>query len=231
MRYIGILSALALLTSVFFALSCAPSSPPTPLLLADDLLGGWSAIEGSDATEIDFSIGDDGKGYFNSFLRGRPYESGTFTLKDGTLDIFANGNNHYYFKNIALNGEVLSYEENGKKVRLKMGESAKNWKEAKKLALRIKDAFPLGFSAPKAEAGGYAIAAAVPVSGDYTDVNKKANNIGSWLEGQGFVTDPMQITEIMTGYKKGKVTCSTVLIDSPDGNTCTIKVRCGTLNE
>ena len=92
-----IILAVLISTMLFCALACAPGGN---VLKAEDLLGAWSTLSGYDATEISFAKSNDGRYIFESFLRGRPYESGVWQIKGSDLIIFANGNNTYTYKHL-----------------------------------------------------------------------------------------------------------------------------------
>ena len=234
---VRIIPLLLLVGLIFSVAACAPGSQPAKEVA---LLGDWSTVKNYDATEIAFSLGSDGTRQFNSFLRGRPYESGTWQIKGADISIFANGNNTYTFKAFQVENDTLTFSENrNAAVFSRILESDPAREELISLLPAFNKFLNVTFPAPAkttfdwlAESGGpavkvagYETAATVTVNGDFSRVNQA----GTILYQNGFSADKYNVTEILDGYRKENLVCQIVLGSDPNNNDCYFTLRCGAL--
>ena len=227
-----------LLGLIFLSIACAPGSQSVK---ESSILGSWSTVKNYDATEITFSVERDGTRQFNSYFRGRPYESGTWQIKGEDLVILANGNNTYTFAAINVKKNKLTFTENGKQVIFSRIIKADPAREALTALIPALNKFlNVTFPPPakttfnwSGEAGnrstqvnGYETTATVTVNGDFSHVNQA----GTILFKDGFSADRYNATEIMNGYRKGNIVCLIILGSDPDNNNvCYFTIRAGSL--
>ncbi|MBN2058285.1 MAG: lipocalin family protein [Candidatus Saganbacteria bacterium] len=221
------LAALALLS----AAGC--SSP----VKEADLIGDWETISGYDASSIVFSIDEAGQRTFTSYLHGRLYEGGTWQLKGSDLELFANGNNTYFFRNVTIKNNRLTFLENGKPASFKAGETRQRLKQAKVWLQQVSPRFdpkhsgpdPIAFdwqySSGSIRLNGYETRSTVAVNGDYSVVNQKIKNLFS----QGFTMDDRNMTEITSGYTGDGLVYQVTLDDWSDDSSCLVILRCAPL--
>lgn len=225
-----------LISAVFsLSLSCALKGKP---VRPEDLIGTWSTISGYEATEISFSKSNDKQYIFESFLQGRPYESGTWGIKAGDLVIFANGNNTYVYKNIKISGRILTFIENGKTARFSaIKEENPQDNAAQAMLSHLLKNISAQFPEPKSKTFSWRISdeqtvtikglqtqANIIVNGDYTYVN----SFGDLLEKQGFLSDAYNSSEIISAYIKDRmVFLITINGDPANDQSCSVIIRCG----
>lgn len=223
---------------IFSAAACAPTGPSAK---ETTLLGSWSTIKNYDATEIAFSNTRDGTRQFNSFLRGRPYESGTWQIKGADISVFVNGNNTYTFKAFKVENHKLTFTENGNEAVFSKTLALDPAREKLTALLPafnkfLKVTFPeptkttfewlAESSSTAVKVPGYETIATVIVDGDFSRVNQA----GTILYLNGFSDDKYNVTEILNGYRKGNLVCQIVLGSDPDSNNnCYFTLRCGEL--
>ncbi|MDD4179559.1 MAG: hypothetical protein PHH14_05870 [Candidatus Margulisbacteria bacterium] len=232
---------LFLLGLAFLAGACAPSGPSAK---GPALLGNWSTVKNYDATEIVFSVESDGTKQFNSFLRGRPYESGTWQVKGGDISVFANGNNTYTFKDFKVENNKLTFTENGKQAIFnKIIETDEALETFKALLPKfnkflnvtfpppVKTTFPWLVSSSGdglVQVNGYETTARVTVNGDFTHVNQAV----SVLKDNGFSVDQLNVTEIVDGFRKGSLVGLVLLgSDEENNDVCDVTIRLGSLDK
>lgn len=202
-----------------------------------DLIGDWDTVSGYDASSIVFSIDEAGQKTFTSYLHGRPYEGGIWQLEGSDLEISVNGNNTYFFRNVKVRNDRLSFLENDKPARFKAGETKQRLKQAKAWLKRVSPTFAAKYSGPDPIAfdwqygsgtirlNGFETRSTVAVNGDYSAVNHKINSLFS----QGFTPDDQNMTEITSGYTKNDLAYQVTLDDWSDDSSCIVVLRCAPL--
>lgn len=236
-----ILNLLLLLAILAATIGCAPDSGK---LTVDQLVGNYSTVSGYDATEIILGKTATNKLEFNSFLRGRPYESGTWELKGSDL-IVQVSNNTYTYKEVSLKGKTLSFMENGKPAKFTRtvdstaGTAPARVETLPDLLARISRSIDPSFPTPTpvvfewrlkgdktVQVNGYRTVAIVTVNGNFTSVNKS----GELLAAEGFGSDPYNTSEILSGFIKDRDVFLVAIRSAPeDDQSCTVEISCGTL--
>jgi hypothetical protein len=228
----AILLALALLGS-----SCSlVNKGHTPS--ADEILGEWQTVSGSDASDYYFTAGDDGNYYFCTSLTGRPYESGSYTINNGKLLMFANQNNTYECSALLIRGDILRFTQDGMPVILRGSDRSRRCNPIFRL---LRKRSGLNFSGPvthdftwllpggnQAEVNGFEMTASLTVEGDFTAANQILKKIGAGLGKLGFSADQANVTEVMNGYRRWEVVCQLFIQEVPNDQAL-ICVRCGLL--
>lgn len=97
----------------FIVFSCSTKSMDKNII-EKDLIGGWKTIQGN-ADEISFEL-DEGTYYFHSFLHGRPFETGRWSIENNNLKIILDTGDTYIYDKIILTNNILTlYKQKGEK--------------------------------------------------------------------------------------------------------------------
>ncbi len=206
------------LAAILLAPACGEKTPQPG---NDDLEGVWECIKGCEAEMLEFNIADEGQVFF-LFTGQRMYHSGTWKLEKNRLTLAYD------------NEETLTYPLTLKNDTLVLGNNemvftaytpAEDPCDLSSFFALMDD---ISFSQPMLEdfpwnvstdsgteeviINGQMVQTIVRLEGDFSAIWKTAGTVAAELRNLGFDTDPLMVSDLVSGYRKG----SCVVIFRPE---------------
>ncbi len=215
-----------------------------------DVLGFWDTVSEYDAENIEFQKEDGGNLIYYSYLNSRPYSSGKWSFKNGTLKLESESGDIFTYIRVEIEGDLLKITDSNGNVSV-FKRPPKKILEKDEILINLKvylnkiSAFTgLDNSEPiKTEFNwNFKGGKTIEVSGlstkcplkeiakdDFQSMNEKVKDIGDYLSGLEFSQNVFNTTEIQSAYS-GDSYVFTITIDTKS-QTNSIIIKVGKLKQ
>lgn len=206
------------LAAILLAPACGEKTPQPG---NDDLEGVWECIKGCEAEMLEFNIADEGQVFF-LFTGQRMYHSGTWKLEKNRLTL-AYDNEETLIYPLTLKNDTLVLGDN--EMVFAAYTPAEDPCDLSSFFALMDD---ISFSQPMLEdfpwnvstdsgteeviINGQMVQTIVRLEGDFSAIWKTAGTVAAELRNLGFDTDPLMVSDLVSGYRKG----SCVVIFRPE---------------
>jgi hypothetical protein len=228
-RTAGIAAALAILGMLW---SCGKD----PAVTAEDIAGGWEAIEGGrEAITLDTGSGGNA---FSEFLHDRLIRTGVWTLKNNILTIVFQDGSKKVFSRVGLEDGLLRLDDERYQRPRPLEQKARDLLDAlaRSGIAAFSEPSDTEFTWNDSVSGrtmavkGRKIAASIAIRKDFSELAPITRAAARFLFDEGFVQSDRNITEIVTGYERGALKALVVTRTDPEaaaGATAWIDVVIG----